>query len=155
MVSEAHVKALGEMDDANQELNHSWETLQHSVLAELAPVLTDATSALADLLNQFNDWVETDEGKEAMSDLSTSLRELFSGITDVKFSDAIDAAKTGLNALRSGLAWLRDNKDGVYTGLKVIAGAEVKNNPFVPEAACGVDEVDEKLLQLVRDVVQL
>ena len=122
VVSEAHVKALGEMDDANQELNHSWETLQHSVLAELAPVLTDATSALADLLNQFNDWVETDEGKEAMSDLSTSLRELFSGITDVKFSDAIDAAKTGLNALRSGLAWLRDNKDGVYTGLKVIAG---------------------------------
>ena len=122
VVSEAHVKALGEMDDANQELNHSWETLQHSVLAELAPVLTDATSALADLLNQFNDWVETDEGKEAMSDLSASLRELFSGITDVKFSDAIKTAETGLNALRSGLAWLRDNKDGVYTGLKVIAG---------------------------------
>ena len=122
VVSEAHVKALGEMDDANQELNHSWETLQHSVLAELAPVLTDATSALADLLNQFNDWVETDEGKEAMNDLSNSLRELFSGITDVKFSDAIKTAETGLNALRSGLAWLRDNKDGVYTGLKVIAG---------------------------------
>lgn len=122
VVSEAHVKALGEMDDANQELNHSWETLQHSVLAELAPVLTDATSALADLLNQFNDWVETDEGKEAMSDLSNSLRELFSGLTDVKFSDAIKTAETGLNALRSGLAWLRDNKDGVYTGLKVIAG---------------------------------
>ncbi len=39
------------------------------------------------------------------------------------------------------------------TWLKMIAGAEVKNNPFVPEAACGVDEVDEGLLQLVRDVV--
>lgn len=122
VVSEAHVKALGEMDDANQELNHSWETLQHSVLAELAPVLTDATNSLADLLNQFNDWMETEEGQEAMSDLSASLRELFSGITDVKFSDAIKTAETGLNALRSGLAWLRDNKDGVYTGLKVIAG---------------------------------
>ena len=122
VVSNENVEALGRMDDANQNLENSWETLQRTVLAELAPVLTDATSALADLLNQFNDWVETDEGKEAMSDLSASLRELFSGLTDVKFSDAIDAAKTGLNALRNGLAWLRDNKDGVYTGLKVIAG---------------------------------
>ena len=122
VVSNENVEALGRMDDANQNLENSWETLQRTVLAELAPVLTDATSALADLLNQFNDWVETDEGKEAMNDLSNSLRELFSGITDVKFSDAIKTAETGLNALRSGLAWLRDNKDGVYTGLKVIAG---------------------------------
>ena len=38
--------------------------------------------------------------------------------------------------------------------LKKLCGVSVKNNPFVPEAACGVDEVDEALMQLVRDVVE-
>jgi len=37
--------------------------------------------------------------------------------------------------------------------LKKLYGVSVKNNPFVPEPACGVDEVDEALMQLVRDVV--
>ena len=37
--------------------------------------------------------------------------------------------------------------------LKKLCGVSVRNNPFVPEAACGVDEVDEQLMQMVRDVV--
>ncbi len=41
------------------------------------------------------------------------------------------------------------------TWLKVLTGANVQSNPFVPEAACGVEEVDEGLMQMVRDVVQL
>ena len=37
--------------------------------------------------------------------------------------------------------------------LKKLCGVSVRENPFVPEAACGVDEVDEHLMQMVRDVV--
>ena len=37
--------------------------------------------------------------------------------------------------------------------LKVLTSASVQNNPFLPEPACGVDEVDEGLMQLVRDIV--
>lgn len=36
--------------------------------------------------------------------------------------------------------------------LKTLCGVSVKDNPFVPEAACGVEEVDEALLQLVRRI---
>lgn len=37
--------------------------------------------------------------------------------------------------------------------IKTLCGASVKNNPFVPEPACGVDEVDEQLMQLIRTLV--
>ena len=37
--------------------------------------------------------------------------------------------------------------------LKKLCGVSVSNNPFVPESGCGVDVVDETLLQLIRDTV--
>ena len=122
VVSEEHVKALAEMDDANNQLKNSWETLKYTALAEVAPVLTDATNALSSLLNEFNDWLETDEGKEAMSELAEALRELFSGLGDIKFTDAITAAKDGLNALKDALTWIKDHKNDVENALKIIAG---------------------------------
>ena len=38
--------------------------------------------------------------------------------------------------------------------LKKLCGVSVKNNSFEPEPACGVDEVDEALMKLLRDVVE-
>ncbi len=122
VVSREHVESLGAMDDANQQLENSWETLKMSALAEIAPVLTDATNGLSELLNQFNDWIETDEGKEAMKGLSEALKELFGGIKDVKFQDVINTAKNGVNGLKDGLQWLAAHKDEVKTALIVIGG---------------------------------
>lgn len=122
VVSEAHVKALGEMDDANQNLENSWETLKNTALAEIAPVMTDAAEALTGLLNEFNDWLDTDEGKEAMKGLSDALKDLFSGIKDIQFKDAINGAKDALNGLKTGLEWLKNNKDSVLNALKIIGG---------------------------------
>lgn len=122
VVSEAHVKALGEMDDANQDLENSWETLKNTALAEIAPVMTDAAEALTGLLNEFNDWLDTDEGKEAMKGLSDALKDLFSGIKDIQFKDAINGAKDALNGLKTGLEWLKNNKDSVLNALKIIGG---------------------------------
>ena len=120
VVSKEHVEALGAMDDANNKLENSWETLKYTALAEIAPVMTDAANGLANLLNEFNDWIETDEGKEAMDGLAEALQELFSGLGDIKFKDAINTAKDGLNELKGGLNWLKENKDNVSTALIVI-----------------------------------
>ena len=122
VVSKENVEALGAMDDANQRLENSWEALKKSALAEISPVLTDASNGLADLLNNFNDWIETDEGKEAMKSLSDALRELFGSIKDVKFQDVIKKAETGVNGLKDGLQWLAAHKDEVKTALIVIGG---------------------------------
>lgn len=122
VVSEDHVKSLASMDDANQRLANSWETLKYSFLAEIAPTVEEITDALTNLLNEFNDWMETDEGKKAMNDLSEAIKDLFSGLKDVSFKDAVDAVKTALGKIKDALVWLKNNKDKVKTALEIIAG---------------------------------
>ena len=120
VVSEERVKALGELDDANQALENSWDVTKYSFLAELAPTVTDVTNAVTEMLKAFNEWMDTDEGKQAMEDLSGAIQELFSGLKDVSFKDAIDAVKTAIDGIKNALVWLVDHKDDVYNALKVI-----------------------------------
>lgn len=122
VVSEERVKALGELDDANQALENSWDVTKYSFLAELAPVVTDVTNAVTEMLKAFNEWMDTDEGKQAMNDISDAIRELFAGLKDVSFKDAIDAVAGAIDGIKKALIWLDEHKDDVTTALEVIAG---------------------------------
>ena len=120
VVSEDRVKALGELDDANQALANSWDTTKYSFLAELAPTITDVTKAVTEMLQAFNEWMDTDEGKQSMQELSDAIRELFSGVSDIKFSDIINSVKDAINGIKNALVWLSEHKGEVYTALEVI-----------------------------------
>ena len=122
VVSEERVKALGELDDANQALENSWDVTKYSFLAELAPVVTDVTNAVTEMLKAFNEWMDTDEGKQAMNDISDAIRELFAGLKDVSFKDAIDAVAGAIDGIKKALIWLEEHKDDVKMALEVIAG---------------------------------
>lgn len=122
VVSEERVKALGELDDANQALENSWDVTKYSFLAELAPVVTDVTNAVTEMLKAFNEWMDTDEGRQAMEDLSGAIQELFAGLKDVSFKDAIDAVAGAINGIKTALLWLDEHKNDVFTALEVIAG---------------------------------
>ena len=121
VVSEDRVKALGELDDANQALENSWDVTKYSFLAELAPTVTEVTEAVTEMLKAFNEWMDTDEGKKAMEDLSAAIKDLFAGLKDVSFKDAIDTVDTAINGIKDALIWLDEHKDDVYNALKVIA----------------------------------
>lgn len=121
VVSEAHVKALTEMDDANVQLENSWDVLKTSFWAELAPTMTEVTTALSGMLNEFNDWMKTEDGQKAMADLSEALKELFSGVKDIKFKDAIDAAREAINKLTQGLQWLADHRKELEDAFTILA----------------------------------
>ena len=120
VVSEDRVKALGELDDANQALANSWDATKYSFLADLAPTITDVTNAVTEMLQAFNEWMDTDEGKKSMEELSAAIQELFSGVSDIKFSDVINSVKDAINGIKNALVWLSEHKDEVYTALKVI-----------------------------------
>ena len=122
VVSKERVKALQELDDANKMLENSWDVTKYSFLADLAPVITDITMAVADMLKQFNEWMDTEEGKQAMKDLSDAIRELFSGLTNIKFSDVIDKVKNALDGIVSVFKWLDEHKGDVVKALEIIAG---------------------------------
>ena len=82
--------------------------------------MEEVTNALSGMLKQFNEWLETKEGKQAMSDLSAAIKELFIGVSNIKFQDVIETVKTAINGIKDALVWLADNKDGVYDALKII-----------------------------------
>ena len=120
VVSNERVANLTALDDANQALENSWDVTKYSFLAELAPVVTDVTEAVTEMLNAFNEWMDTDEGKKAMQDLSGAIQELFSGLKDVSFKDAIDKVKGAIEGIKDALDWLGKHKQDIYTALEVI-----------------------------------
>ena len=122
IVSKENVKALSESYDAVERLESSWETLKLDFFATMAPTMTEVTDALSGMLKEFNAWIETKEGKQAMSDLSAAIKELFSGVSDIKFKDVIDTVKDAINKIKDALSWMSEHKDDVFTALKIIAG---------------------------------
>lgn len=122
VVGNERVANLTALDDANQALENSWDVTKYSFLAELAPTVTDVTNAVTDMLKAFNKWMETKEGKQAMEDISKAIQELFSGLKDVKFKDAIDKVKTAIEGVKDALLWLSEKKEDIYSALKYIAG---------------------------------
>ena len=120
VVSKERVQALAELDDANQALENSWDVTKYSFLAELAPVITDVTKAMTGMLEEFNAWMDTDEGKQAMEDLSGAIRDLFSGLTDLKFADVIDGVKTAINGIKNVFVWISKHKDDLVKALEAI-----------------------------------
>ena len=125
-VSEEDVKKLTEYDDALQKLQNELETLQNTVAAQLAPGFTDITNAVSGLVSQFNEYLQTDEGKEKLQALSDTVSSFFSGLTNVDFGQALDTAKNALDDLKSGLEWIKNNGNaiiGTVKGMAIAFGA--------------------------------
>ncbi len=120
VVSEENVKNLGQLNDKFDEFDSRLNTLKKTALAELAPALSGIVDSLNTMLENFQGWLETEEGKQAMSELSEAIKELFSGLTNVDFSGAINTAKDAINAIKEGLKWLADHRIGVVDALKAI-----------------------------------
>ena len=120
IVSKERVDTLAEMDDASKALQNSWDVTKYSFLAELAPAITDITNAVSGMLKEFNAWMETEDGKKAMEDLSNAIRDLFSGLTDLKFADVIDGVKTAINGIKDVFVWISEHKNDLVKALEAI-----------------------------------
>lgn len=124
-VSEEDVNKLTKYDDALQKVQNELETLQETVLAQLAPGFTDIANTVSGLVSQFNEYLKTDEGKEKLQALSDAVSGLFKGLTDVDFGKVLDTAKGALDSLQSGLEWIKNNGNvvvGIVEGLATAFG---------------------------------
>ena len=132
IVNEEDVSKLTELDDALQKLQNEFETLQRTVLAQLAPALTELGNALTGALSELNAYLQTDEGKAKLAELSKSIEGFFSGVKDIDVKESLDLVKNALQGMVDALSWIRDNKDSVagaiggivaaWAGLKAISG---------------------------------
>ena len=123
IVTQENVDKLNALDDALQKLDQEFSTLKTTVLSSLAPAFTELADGFSGLLKQFNEYIKTDEGKEKLEALSSAVTELFTGITDVDFSTALDTAGGILDTITGALGWIKDNKDAVVDAIQGIGTA--------------------------------
>ena len=120
VVSEENVGKLTELDDAIKTTNQELTTLKTTVEAALAPALTEVANSLTEMFKKLNEYLATEEGQEKLKALEEATRELFSGLKDVDFGDALDKAKGALDKLKEGLNWIKDHKNQVIDAIKAI-----------------------------------
>ena len=97
VMSEEQLKQLNEMDDEYQKLQIAVEDLKKEALANLAEPMKEALTAINELLGKVSDWLKSDEGKNAVGNVVSKIKE---------------AAE-----------WLVNNKEGVIAALgAIVAG---------------------------------
>lgn len=124
-VSEENVEKLNQLSTALERLDEEYKATKFTLLSELAPAFTAVGDTVTDLLGKFNEYLQTEEGKEKLSELSEAVTELFSGLSDVDFGTALDTAKTILDGIIGALTWIKDNHTLVEGAIKGIGGAFV------------------------------
>lgn len=125
VVGAEQVAALGEVDDAMQDMQARADKLKYDALAALAPVFKDVAEAMAQAMTALDDFVQSEEGREALESLSSALTGIinaFLGEDNGKgtFESIVNGAKDAVNGLTEALTWISNNGEtvkGIITGL--------------------------------------
>lgn len=123
VVSEEDVGKLTALDDEIQKLKNQFDTLEKTVLAQLAPALTDLATALSSVLSEMNEYLQTEEGQAMLQGLSEAVRGLFSDLTNTDFGTVLGTVKDALGKVTEGLGWIKENGAAVTGAVKAIVGA--------------------------------
>ena len=122
VVSDDNLKKLTDFDDQYQKMISEFETLKMTLLSSFAEGLTPAFEALTNLMGKFNEYLSSPEGQEMLDKLGESVKTLFDELSNVEPEEVMGTLRDLLNGVTEGFKWLIDNKDSVFTALKVIAG---------------------------------
>lgn len=129
------IDSLGAMNDAEQDLNQELKTLELTALSTLSGPLTAIMDKLTELFRQFNEYLQTDEGKEAMQAISDTIMTLVEDFTNIDPESVMAKFKEIIDGIRRAFEWIRDNKDTVITALEAIAGGFIA----LKVASLGID----------------
>ena len=93
VVSDDNLKKLAEFDDQYQKMTSELETLKMTLMSSFAEGLTPALEALTKLLDKFNEYLESPEGKEMLDNLSEIVMSLFEELANVDPEQAMETLK--------------------------------------------------------------
>lgn len=121
-IGDKQFESLKKVDDASQDLNSEWEALKLQFEATMADVMTPVMETLTGLLKEFNTYLQSDAGQDMLKKLGDAVSSLFSSLTEIDPEKAMEGVISLFNQITGALQWIIDNKEGVMTALKVIAG---------------------------------
>ena len=127
------VNNLGTLNDTVTGVNQKFETLKNTLIAEIAPTLTDVAGSIGDILHEINAYLETEEGQQTLKDMGDAIGRLFEGLGQLNAEDVVSGFKNVFDKIVNGLQWLADNGGKVisiveglgiaWAGLKLGSGA--------------------------------
>ena len=124
VLDDDQIDKLGKFDDANQKLEASFEAMQHTIAAELAPAFTEVSTAMSGLIDSFTEWAKTEEGQKTLHDLGDALKGLVDQFTgDKDFTGLVNGAADAVKALTQALEWIKNNHKLVEGGFIGVATA--------------------------------
>lgn len=127
VVSEDNVNALGGMNDEYEDLQSRLQKLKMDTLAALAPTFNQVADALGKAITAFNEFVQSEEGQAALTELNEALSGLigaFLGEDNGKgtFQDIVEGAKGAVKGLTDALDWISQNGatvKGIIEGMAI------------------------------------
>ena len=120
VVTQENIDKLTAMDDSYQNLKNEIETLSETFFATLAPSITTVTDSLSNLIGKFNEYLQTDEGKEKMQAIGDNIEKLFSSLTNFDPDQAIETIGRVMDGINNAFDWISKNWETISMGLKAI-----------------------------------
>ena len=120
-VGDKQFESLKDADDASQKLSSEWEALKRQFEGTMADVLTPVMETLTGLLQEFNKYLESDEGQAMLQSLGETISTLFEDLEKIDPETVINGIKDAINGVKEGLEWIKNNKDTIKKAIEGIA----------------------------------
>ena len=111
------VGALGSFNDGLQRIDATMEAAQRQIMGALAPAFTEIANAVADAAQEFTKWVQTDEAKQLLGELTELVKNLAMNF----LQNLRPAIQTGIEIFKQvggAIEFLTQNFDAVVAVIK-------------------------------------
>lgn len=116
-VTEDSVKALADMDSAFEQVKATAKATGHDVQAELAPGFTAMAEAAADVLAEFNEFLDSSEGKAKVAEWNEVVSSFADTIKAADFKTGLEYVEEKLTKIASAFKTIGDTWQAVRDSL--------------------------------------
>ena len=123
ILTKEQVDNLGEVDDASKRMQTEWETFQRQILEAFSGPMTEGMNAVTGLLQEFNKYLQSDEGKEKLAQIGDTISGLISGLTQINPAEVVAGLQGVIDKISGALKWITDNQSLVIGAMgAIVAG---------------------------------
>lgn len=98
-ITEESVNALSDMDAAYEKTSATAQSLMHNINAELAPGFTEMAGAFTEVLQEFDDFLKSEDGQRVFNNWNETLAGIATTIKETDFTAAFEVISGALNGI--------------------------------------------------------
>lgn len=113
---------LTKMDDAYQRMQSEWEAFQTKFEAAMAPALKESLEIITGLLEEFNDYLSSEDGQKMLEAMGDALTGLVKDLANIDPQDVMEGLKGVFDQITTGLKWISEHKEDVVHAIEAFIG---------------------------------